>query len=109
MGGIILVGPRGELKLEKGVIIPQRHIHCSSENAKIKGLAHGDIVSVRVIRDIQDFDAGGEHEPVRQITFGNVIVRAHKMFDWQMHLDIDEGNAAGIKMKGVGEVLLSKI
>lgn len=94
-GGLILVGPCGEVKLERGVIVPQRHIHCNTDKAQKLGFTHGQIVLVRVI-------SGSP----RQITFHNVIIRTHPTFDFQMHIDTDEGNAAGIKMMGVGELLL---
>lgn len=99
-GGLILVGPRGEVQLERGVIVPQRHIHCGNDKAKEFGLSHGQIVSVRVV------DSNNDRKQTRAITFHNVIIRIHPTFDWKMHLDTDEGNAAGINGMGRGEVIL---
>lgn len=104
-GGIILVGPKGEVKIKRGVIIPQRHIHCNDERARRLGMRHGQIVSVRVIDDDSD-PTNNRLTPIRQAIFFNVIIRTHPTFDWHMHLDTDEGNAAGIKMRGSGEVLI---
>ena len=122
-GGLILVGPQGEVKLNREIIVPQRHIHCGSDRARELGLKHGQIVSVRVINTLlltkegpgevsslpYEGGAGGglsKAFPIRSITFHNVIIRTHPTFDWQMHLDTDEGNAAGIKMMGMGEVIV---
>ncbi len=122
-GGLILVGPHGEVKLNRGIIVPQRHIHCGSDRAKELGLQHRQLVSVRVIdpplltkegpgevphTPYKGGAVGGSSKvlPIRSITFHNVIIRTHPSFDWQMHLDTDEGNAAGIKMMGMGEVIV---
>ncbi len=82
--GLILKGPRGSVKLLKGVIIPQRHIHASPLAAKKAGLKDRAIVSLKL-------------EGPRALTFHNVIVRVHPTFSWHCHIDTDEGNAAGIK------------
>jgi putative phosphotransacetylase len=99
VGGLILVGPKGEVKLERGIIVPQRHIHCNSQKASELGMRHGQIVSVKVLDD-------SNSSPLCSLTFHNVIIRTHPTFDWQMHIDTDEGNAAGIKMMGKGEVCI---
>jgi putative phosphotransacetylase len=118
VGGIILVGPKGELKLDKGVIIAQRHIHCSENQAKEYNLQGGQIVSVRVIDDgknemqnakckMQNVIQNSKfYKPVRQITFHNVVVRVSADFDWQMHIDTDEANAAGICGIGMGVIII---
>ena len=92
-GGVILIGPVGQVCLTKGVIIPRRHIHCNSSLAKEKGLQHGEMVSVKV---------KGE----RGVIFHNIVIRTDPTFRFQLHLDTDEGNAAGIPMGGVGEIVV---
>ncbi len=62
--GIKVVGPKGEVELEKGVIIAARHIHMHTDEIKEFGLNDGDIVSVKV--------NGG----VRGLIFDNVLVRS---------------------------------
>lgn len=98
-GGLILVGPCGEVKLERGIIVPQRHIHCNTDKARELGLKHGQIVSVKVV-------GGDQSSSLCAITFHNVIIRVHPTFDFHMHLDTDESNAAGIRGMGKGEILL---
>lgn len=79
--GIKLVGPKGEVTLDKGVIIAQRHIHMTEKDAEQFGVKDKDLVSVRV---------GGE----RGIVFQNVLVRVRNDFVLEMHIDTDEANAA---------------
>lgn len=82
--GITLIDPEGQrLDLNEGVIIAQRHIHASPEDAKEHKLKDGDRVSVKV---------GGE----RGLTFDNVAVRVDPTFVWSFHIDTDEANAAGV-------------
>lgn len=93
--GCTIVGPKGQVTLEKGVIVASRHIHMHTEDAPKYGVNDRDIVSVRV---------GGE----RSVVFENVMVRVHPDFALDMHIDIEEGNAAGIQNGALGEVILSK-
>lgn len=79
--GITIIGPKGQVELEKGVIIAHRHIHMSEEDAKEFGVKDKEFVSVRV---------GGE----RGVVFENVLVRVRHDFVLEMHIDTDEANAA---------------
>jgi putative phosphotransacetylase len=88
-----IIGPAGQVELEKGLIIAKRHIHCSEKEAKELGLKNSQIVS-----------AGVEGE--RKTTFYNIVVRTGKNYKLCLHLDTDEGNAAGINKIGEGEILI---
>jgi len=90
--GIILIGPAGEVELEKGVIIAKRHIHCSTSEAEKLGFKNGDVVSVKV-------------EGERPIIFKEVAIRVRDDYKLCLHLDTDEGNAAGINKIGQGIIL----
>jgi len=79
--GIILEGPAGQIKLQEGVILAQRHIHIPPQEASSFGLMDNDLVKIRVKGD-------------RELIFGDVIVRVHPDFILEMHVDTDEGNAA---------------
>lgn len=81
--GAIIIGPKGRVRMKEGVIIPHRHIHASPEAAKRARVRNGLVVSVKV-------------EGKRAVTFHNIIVRIHPTYRWHMHIDTDEGNAAGI-------------
>ena len=89
--GVILQGPQGLVQLAEGVIIAKRHLHCATREAKSAGLKNGQIVSVNV---------KGE----RAVTFHNVEVRLADHYKLCLHLDADEGNAAGINKTGEGEI-----
>ncbi|HKM42451.1 MAG TPA: phosphate propanoyltransferase [Limnochordia bacterium] len=79
--GLTLVGPKGKVALDKGVIIAHRHVHMTEADAESFGVNDKDLVSVRV---------GGE----RGVTFDNVLVRVRNDFVLEMHIDTDEANAA---------------
>jgi len=90
--GCKLIGPCGEVELDHGVIVALRHVHLSLEQAEAMALADKDIVRVRV-------------EGERAVIFENVLVRANAAFNGEIHLDTDEGNAAGLGNDAEGEIL----
>ena len=90
--GITLIGPKNKIEIEEGVIIPWRHIHCNPKEAKELDLENGMMVSIKI-------------EGNRALIFNNVIVRVDDNYKLCMHLDTDEGNAAGIVKKGEGILL----
>ncbi|HHX50720.1 MAG TPA: phosphate propanoyltransferase [Clostridia bacterium] len=79
--GCVLVGPRGLVALDQGVIIAARHIHMTPAMANKCGLKDKDLVSVIV---------NGE----RGLIFNNVLIRVRQDFALEIHLDIDEANGA---------------
>ncbi len=82
--GLQLEGPAGSHVLESGVLRALRHIHMSPEDAARFGVRDQDRVDVAVCG----------HE--RGLTFSDVIVRVSPRFRLEMHVDTDEGNAAGL-------------
>ncbi len=88
--GITLIGPQGEIEILEGVIVPWRHLHLSLEEGKKLELKNGDFVSLKIKGD-------------RKLIFNKVKVRISKDYKMSVHLDTDEGNAAGILKKGEGE------
>ncbi|MFA7560627.1 MAG: phosphate propanoyltransferase [Candidatus Izemoplasmatales bacterium] len=88
-----IVGPAGEIELEEGVIVAKRHIHLTPEDAKKFNLKDKEIVSVKV-------DTNG-----RSTIFGDVVIRIREDFASAMHIDTDEGNAAGISGETYGIIL----
>jgi putative phosphotransacetylase len=79
-----IVGPKGSVYIDEGVIIAQRHIHLDPDTAEKMGLKDGDTVSVDVKSE-------------RPITFRDVLVRVNKAYAPDMHIDIDEANSCLIK------------
>lgn len=82
--GIFIEGPAGRLQLDAGVVRALRHIHMSPEDAARLGVRNRDVVSVSV-------RGGG-----RDLVFDEVVVRVAPSFRLELHLDSDEGNAAGV-------------
>lgn len=90
--GCTIVGPKGQVTLDKGVIVAARHIHMHTDDAPKFGVKDKDLVKVRV---------GNE----RAVVFENVVVRVHPEYALDMHIDIEEGNAAGIQNGAQGEII----
>lgn len=82
--GIKLVGPKGELEIQEGVIIAERHIHMTTGDAAKFNVKDGEYVSVK---------CNGE----RSLTFNQVLIRVKDSYALDMHIDTDEANAAGLR------------
>lgn len=82
--GCTLIGAEGRsIVLQKGVIAALRHIHMHTKDAEEFGVVNGQRVKIRVPGD-------------RGLVFENVIVRAADDLALEMHIDVDEGRAAGV-------------
>ena len=90
--GCKLVGPCGEVELDHGVIAALRHVHLNDEQAAEAGVKDGDWVSIKI-------------EGERGLVFDNVLVRAGVKHEKEVHLDTDEGNAAGCGPDTVCEII----
>jgi acetate kinase len=82
--GIVIAGPEGKVTIARGVICALRHIHMSTADAAALGLQDQDRASVKVLTNN------------RKLTFGDIVVRVSPMYRLELHLDSDEGNAAGL-------------
>lgn len=91
--GVKIVGPKGEVDLDYGVIIAARHIHMHPDDAKVFGVEDFQRVKVRV-------------EGMRGLVFENVLIRVSPNFALDMHLDTEEGNAAGVGNGDMVEVIV---
>ena len=78
--GCKIVGPCGEVEIDHGVAL--RHVHLSPAQAEEAGVKDKDIVSIKI-------------EGERGLVFNNVLVRSGDAHEREVHLDTDEGNAAG--------------
>ena len=92
-GSCKLVGPKGEIEIECGVIAAKRHIHATPEDAEKYGLEDKQVVSVKI-------DSNG-----RKLVFDDVVVRVSPKFALAMHIDTDEANAAAVPGSCIGEIL----
>lgn len=90
--GITLIGTRGSIHLENGVIAAQRHLHLTPESAQQFGVTNGQSVRLQVFTD-------------RPLIFDEVIVRISRDFFSCAHLDYDEANACGLHSGDLGRIL----
>jgi len=92
-GGCKIVGPKGEVVIEEGVIAAKRHIHMTPADAEAFGVKDKDVVSVKI-------DTDG-----RSVVYGDTVVRVSEKFSLAMHIDTDESNAACAAGKVYGEIV----
>jgi putative phosphotransacetylase len=81
--GITLIGPKGSVQIQEGVIVAQRHIHMSLKDAEFFGVHDGQIVSIKV-------------DGLRGGIYDNVVIRANNSSALECHIDIEEANAMNI-------------
>jgi putative phosphotransacetylase len=82
--GAVLHGTAGKVVLSKGVIAAKRHIHMHPKDAADFGVQDRQVVKIRVPGD-------------RGLVFDNVTVRVSPENALEMHIDFDEGFAAGVE------------
>ena len=81
--GLTIVGPKGTVVLNSGVMLAKRHIHMTPADAEIFGVEDKDIVMVYA-----------EGAGTRKVVFDDVLVRVHSSYALEFHVDVDEANAA---------------
>ncbi len=89
--GCILEGPAGRVAIEQGVICALRHIHMTPADALRYGVKDKSTVRVRVPGN-------------RELVFGDVRIRVDPNYRLAMHIDTDEGNAAGLETGAQGTI-----
>ena len=83
--GCVLVGPKGATTLKEGVIVAMRHIHFTPEDAEYFGVKDKELLKVRL-----------ESPNRRSLIFDDVVARVKSSYALEMHIDVDEANAAGV-------------
>lgn len=91
--GCRIVGPKGELVIQEGVIVAKRHIHMLPQDAEEMDVKDKEIVWVKI------------NQPNRNLLFGDVVVRVSPQFALAMHIDTDESNAAGCSGQVFGTIV----
>ncbi|MFA7331735.1 MAG: hypothetical protein WC326_11760 [Candidatus Delongbacteria bacterium] len=89
---ITLLGPRGHLELEHGVISLTRRLECSRENARRLGLLEGD----RVLCALRSRRRTEVREAVRDAILGEIFV--HVSDDWELELLLDSDDAHALRL-----------
>lgn len=91
-GGILIENGDRRLTLTSGVIIAQRHIHMTPEDAALRGLKDGMVVRLKALTE-------------RPVIFEEVVVRVSPKFRTYAHLDYDEANACGFQTGDLGMIV----
>ncbi|MFF2445699.1 phosphate propanoyltransferase [Neobacillus sp. NPDC058068] len=89
---ITIQGPRGQITIKEGLICAARHIHMHTVDAEAFAVSDGDLVQVKV-------------DGARGVIFSNVLIRVSPKYKLEMHIDLDEANAANIKNGQLGEIV----
>ncbi|HNT37312.1 MAG TPA: phosphate propanoyltransferase [bacterium] len=89
---IVIVGPKGAIHLREGLILAGRHFHCPTDLATRHGLKDRQIVRIRIV---------GE----KAMMLENALMRVRDSFKPEVHLDTDDGNAAGLVCGDLVEIL----
>ncbi len=79
--GCVLMGPKGVVELQQGVIRAMRHVHMGPADCEYYGVKNGDKLHLRVVSN------------ACTTTLEDVAVRADPTVKLEVHLDTDEGNA----------------
>ncbi len=92
---IIIKGDQGETK-RNAAIVANRHLHANPAEARSLGIAADQQVKVVI-------------ETKRgKVFFDNVVVKIAGNFRLRVHLDTDEGNAAGILDHAFGKLIIDQ-
>ncbi|MBC9785558.1 phosphate propanoyltransferase [Heliobacterium chlorum] len=82
---IRIIGPKGEVHLQEGLIIAMRHIHMTVDDAEELGFSHKDYAIVVV-------------PGPRSLVFDHVVVRvSSENTHTELHIDTDEANTSALK------------
>lgn len=90
--GCVIIGPKGSVILQEGVIVAARHLHLHTSDAERLGLKDLDRISIKT-------------PGPKSVLFNNVLVRVNKAFAVDFHLDTDEANAAMLKNGDIVEIV----
>ena len=91
--GITLIGPKGSIQTTEGLIVAQRHIHMTPEDAQRLGVHDGQAVSIQV-----NGPRGG--------IYNNVAVRANDASFLECHIDTEEANA--MNLNSLSKIIIIK-
>lgn len=82
--GCVLVGPKGVVNLDQGVIRAARHVHMGPQHVEQYNVVNGEAMNLRI-------ESAG-----CSVVFEDVIVREGENIKLEVHLDTDEGNACNL-------------
>lgn len=92
---ITLIGPKGEVNLDQGLILANRHIHMTPDDILKYNLTDDKNICIKV---------NGEKGGILK----NIYIKSDKDASLRLHLDTDDANAFGIKNDDEVEVLIER-
>jgi putative phosphotransacetylase len=81
--GCYLLGPKGMIELQRGVIRHERHVHMGPRDAAYYGVMDGDRLNLRV-------------KSTCSMVLEDLLVRLAPAGKLEVHVDTDEGNACAL-------------
>jgi len=93
---VTLIGPKGSVVLNEGLIIAQAHIHMSPADRAKFNVVDGQSVQIKV-------------EGIRPIILSNVVIRVSERYRLEMHIDTDEANAGLIQQGTLAEIVQHQV
>ena len=81
--GITLIGPKGSVQTTEGLIVAQRHIHMTPQDAQRFGVHDGQSVCIEI-------------KGPRGGIYNNVAIRANDASALECHIDTEEANAMNL-------------
>jgi len=93
--GAHVLGPKGMVRLEEGLIRAAIHVHMNPDEARHYGVQQGDLMQLRV-----GGDAG--------VVFSRVHVRIDPRSRLNVHMDTDEANACALHLASEMELFTEK-
>lgn len=89
---LTLEGPAGSISITEGTIVAHNHIHVPEDVAQMLQLKDKEHVSIKILSE-------------RPVTFDDVIIRVSPAFNFKMHIDFDEANAASVRGFTLGKII----
>ena len=93
--GLILANGGQLFSIRQGVIVAQRHIHMTPQEAAARGLKDKQLVRLETFTE-------------RPLIFEEVLLRVSPEYTTYAHLDYDEANACGFRKGDLGRILCTK-
>jgi putative phosphotransacetylase len=90
---VTISGPQGEVSIERWLIVAKRHLHITKPEADAWWLTDNQSIKVHV------------PSSERWLIFDNVIVRVSDKSALDLHIDVEEANASGLKNGDRGEII----
>jgi len=90
---IKIVGPAGELDLQDGCILADRHIHITPKQLELYGFKENDVVNIFV-------------DGPKSLFFKNVVFKVDEQSYFELHIDLDDASASGVKNNDIVDIII---